>query len=375
MSTETSKSKADRLCGLCDENLSKYCCPRCEVFYCSLDCYKSERHAACSENFYRECVNEELASYQVDDDSKKKMIDILKRMHTENVDDDVEIEDPENIPENVESIDSDDDSDVDLHTRIKDLNLDDPNVLWNALTEDERNEFEAMLSGGDVGTIIPQWEPWWTYRKEKKLLEEIKETNAENGPLTLCPDIKSVPMFSSLTSKKPSEAIRFNMANVLASYAFTARYFNGEIEALEAASYLLDISTNLNSNANFEDADTAVESVVQRCLQSEYIQTDKDSLDVMKNDVYLILQGPSDGNNLHYSKAAFSHLIQIFSDTKSKCNKSKSKMNKNNGEFCKKFPEHSNTHLPELDISKIKKVIKKLEYYLSFLNSFDNKDN
>lgn len=57
------------------------------------------------------------------------------------------------------------------------------------------------------------------------------------------------------------------MANVLASYAFTARYFNGEIEPIEAASYLLDISTNLNTNANFENADFAVESVAQRCLQ------------------------------------------------------------------------------------------------------------
>lgn len=56
-----------------------------------------------------------------------------------------------------------------------------------------------MLSGGDVGTIIPQWEPWWCYRKEKKILEEIKEGNEENEHLKLCPDIKTVPKFSSLT--------------------------------------------------------------------------------------------------------------------------------------------------------------------------------
>ncbi|XP_045770610.1 zinc finger HIT domain-containing protein 2 [Maniola jurtina] len=374
MSNDTS-SKANRLCGLCNENPSKYCCPRCEVFYCSLNCYKSEKHSECSENFYRECVNEELASYQVDDESKNKMIDILKKMHKENIEDEKLLEDSENVPENIEEIDSDDGSDIDLHTRIKDLDLDDPNALWNALTEDERNEFEAMLSGGDVGTIIPQWEPWWCYRKEKKILEEIKEGNEENEHLKLCPDIKTVPKFSSLTSMKPSEAIRYNMANVLASYAFIARYFNGEIEPLEAASYLLDISTNLSSNANFDDADLAVESVVQRCLQSEYIQTDTASLDVMKNDVYLILQGPSDDNNLHYSKAAFSQFIQIFSETKSKCNKSKTKTDKKKGDFSKKFPEHTKGHLPELDVSKIRKVIKKLEYYLSFLNSCDNKDN
>ncbi|XP_023942047.1 zinc finger HIT domain-containing protein 2 [Bicyclus anynana] len=375
MSSENLKSKADRLCGLCNETVSKYCCPRCEVFYCSLDCYKSEKHSQCSESFYRECVNEELSSLHVDDVSKQKMIDILKKMHDENIEDDGDIlEESENIEENIEEIDSDDCSENDLHTRIKDLNLDNPDALWNALTEDERNEFEAMLSNGDMGPIIPQWEPWWTHRKEKKLLEEVNEANVDSNKLTECPDIKSVPMFSSLTSNKPSEAIRYNMANVLASYAFAARYFNGEVEALEAASHLLDISANLNSNANFEDADIAVESVVQRCLQSEYIHTDKASLDVMKNDVYLILQGPSDDNKLHYSKSALSHLIQIFTEAKAKY-KLKNKIDKHNGEFYKKFPEHGNTHLPELDVSKVKKIVKKLEYYLSFLNSCDNKSN
>lgn len=94
----------------------------------------------------------------------------------------------------------------------------------------------------------------------------------------------------------------------------------------------------------------------------------------MKNDVFLILQGPSDDNKLYYSKAAFSHLIEIFAETKSKCGKTKNKTDKTNGEFSMKFPEHCNSHLPEIDVSKIKKVIKKLEYYLSFLNSCDSKD-
>lgn len=74
-------------------------------------------------------------------------------------------------------------------------------------------------------------------------------------------------MYFILQSVKPSPAIRFNMANVIASYAFTMRYFNGEIEPVETATYMLDICTNLNNNNNFEDPDLAIESVAQGCLQ------------------------------------------------------------------------------------------------------------
>ena len=45
------------------------------------------------------------------------------------------------------------------------------------------------------------------------------------------------------------------------------RYFNGEIEPVEAANYVLNICTNLDSNNNFEDPELAVETVAQRCLQ------------------------------------------------------------------------------------------------------------
>lgn len=110
-------------------------------------------------------------------------------------------------------------------------------------------------------------------------------------------------------------------------------------------------------------------------FQSELIETDETSLDVMRNDTLLILKGPSEENKLFYSKAAFSHIIQIFTDAKSQSKSNKSDSNadkKNKGTFSKKFPEHNKNHLSSLDASKLKKIIKKLEYYLSFLDSCDD---
>ncbi|KAM3963947.1 zinc finger HIT domain-containing protein 2 [Aphomia sociella] len=368
VSEEKSPTNNQKICGLCNSNISKYCCPRCDVYYCSLDCYKSDRHSVCSESFYRDCVNEELVSHQTDDESKSKMIEILKKMQNQ---DDNDIDIPEELLEDGDSvIDSDDEEDVDLHERIKDLNLDDPDAIWNALTEDEKNEFEALLNQGDVGSIIPQWEPWWMYRKEEKLIEDVNADEKVEDSLNNCPHLKAVPPLSSLTTVQPSSAIKFNITNILASYAFIMRYYNGEVDAIEGTICLLSICTNLDANMNFDDLATAVESVVQKCLQSDLIQTDKESLEVMKHDTFLILQGPSKENKLYYCKAALSHLNNIFNKAKSTDRVSKENI-KNKTEFSRKFPEHKRDHLPNLDISKVKKCIKKIEYYLSYMESYN----
>ncbi|XP_068623885.1 zinc finger HIT domain-containing protein 2 [Battus philenor] len=364
---ESSNNKTDRLCGICDSNRSKYCCPRCDVFYCSLDCYKSEKHLHCSESFYRDCVNEELSSYHAGDEAKQKMIDILKKVHNENINDELE-----DIDEVEDVLDSDDDGEIDLHERVKGLNLEDADAVWNVLTEDERNEFEALIQG-EVGSILPQWEPWWMRNKKVKIIEEVASLN-QTDDCKKCPNIRTVPKFHTLTKIQPSPAITFNIANILASYAFTMRYFNGEIDVKETVCHILDICTNLNMNTNFDELATAIESVAQKCLQSELIETDEVSLDVMRHDTFLILKGPSENNKSYYCKAALSDLIGIFSQAKSQAKNSvkyEKELSNNKGMFSKKFPQNNGEYLPNLDISKIKKIIKKLEFYLSFIENCD----
>ncbi|KOB79477.1 HIT zinc finger family protein [Operophtera brumata] len=365
MAEDTPMNIAQKICDLCNNRNSKYCCPRCNTLYCSLDCYKSEKHSECSEGFYRDCVSEELASYQADDESKQKMIDILKKMQAEGGDTNGLLDDIGDVNDEIENIDSDDEEEIELHERIKDLNLNDADAIWNALTEDERNEFEAILNQGDVGSIMPQWEPWWMYRKEKKLVEDVNEKDVEGQRLKLCPVLKKVPEITSLTTVQPSKTIRYNITNVLASYTFVMRYFNGEIDATEWAIYFLNICANLDANTNFEELTIA----------SGLIETDKESLDVMKHDTILIIQGPSEANKNYYCKAALSQLHRIFTEAKTAGKSHKTDSNskgdsaKDKNVFSKKFPEHEIKNLSTLDVSKVKKCIKKLEYYLSYVES------
>ncbi|KAJ8712794.1 hypothetical protein PYW08_008098 [Mythimna loreyi] len=369
---DTKISKLNQnLCGICEENQSKYCCPRCEIFFCSLECYKSEKHQKCSESFYRDCVNDALTSHNADEESRNKMVEILKRMQNEDTDN-IDIENL--IEYDEEPVDSDDEEAIALEERIKGLNLDDADALWNVLTEDEKNAFEALLNHGDIASIMPQWNPWWTHRKHKKLVEDVDADKAlELDWIQKCPKLKEVPKFESLTTVTPSPAIKNNITNVLAAYAFIMRYFNGDIRALEAVIYLMEICDNLGKNANFDNPAIALESVAQKCLQTKIIETDEASLTVMRKDTFLIIRGPSEDNEKFYCQAALSHLHHILTVAKNYAKREQPEQNteKRKSYFKRKFPEHLKEHLPNLELSKVKRCLKKVEFYLSYIDSYN----
>lgn len=70
----------------CTGNPSRYVCPKCGAPYCSLTCYKSSIHLECTEQFYKDCIQEELGVQDSEDVGKREMIDILKRVYGENED-------------------------------------------------------------------------------------------------------------------------------------------------------------------------------------------------------------------------------------------------------------------------------------------------
>lgn len=49
-------AEADVKCFFC-QGTSKYSCPQCLVRYCSVVCYQSKPHQACSEHFYKQQVS------------------------------------------------------------------------------------------------------------------------------------------------------------------------------------------------------------------------------------------------------------------------------------------------------------------------------
>ncbi|OAQ28554.1 hypothetical protein K457DRAFT_558625 [Linnemannia elongata AG-77] len=74
-------------CGICKVQPFKYICPRCNLRYCSLTCYKDQSHVQCTESFYKSSVMDELkANPAATPQDRKKMLGILDRFERQAVD-------------------------------------------------------------------------------------------------------------------------------------------------------------------------------------------------------------------------------------------------------------------------------------------------
>lgn len=96
----------ENLCQVCQEKLAPYKCPKCQIRYCSLTCYRDSSHNKCSKEFDE---NEFMDSMNFDEDNsqnpmtttndfvRERIEDIMKRKLEEkdfhNEDDDEQIED------------------------------------------------------------------------------------------------------------------------------------------------------------------------------------------------------------------------------------------------------------------------------------------
>ncbi|KHJ91410.1 ribosomal protein L21, partial [Oesophagostomum dentatum] len=66
-------------CDFCStERREQYKCPRCNANYCSLRCYRCEKHSNCSESFYKECVKEQLEGRHFEGGSEKQKQDTFE---------------------------------------------------------------------------------------------------------------------------------------------------------------------------------------------------------------------------------------------------------------------------------------------------------
>ena len=152
-----------------------------------MKCYQSNEHLTCSEEFYKNCVHEDIeySKKRVNGSSasKRTMEDILKKM-----------------AEDEGAIDSDDsdDSVEDVSERFANIDLESPEAVWNLLTEKEKEKFERLLESNEILKYLPDFEPWWMSHKFE-LVQEVDDE--EDGDI---PNIKEdIPPLSKLTVNIP----------------------------------------------------------------------------------------------------------------------------------------------------------------------------
>ncbi|XP_062146496.1 uncharacterized protein LOC133854353 [Alnus glutinosa] len=261
------------ICHVCQKQFSQYTCPRCNSRYCSLRCYKSHG-LRCTESFMRDNVVGELQQMQPDDQTKRKMLDILKRLHSE---------------EETDSMDEDDSTSLSEEIIQKILSGD--QVCFDDLSVEEKKRFQRALASGELSKMIEPWDPWWlkpsarTISLSKEGTQLVQPLDKKEALVSLQEDLESnqsseippgpespLPPVSKLSSTEPSPMLAVHLVDILYSYCFTLRLYNGDwqSDAVGSAMVVLSVSAILGQGGQPETVLEALSHCLEQTCSPAY---------------------------------------------------------------------------------------------------------
>jgi HIT zinc finger len=227
--------KISYLCCTCSKKQAKYICPRCQIPYCSIKCYKSH-NSNCSEEFYREQVLIHLNSKKTEKSEVKKMHNILNsnQYTSDPILSEILSDSQYKRLEEIESIASK------------------PNPLEH-LTQQEKQELSDFVRSGKAFRYISEWKPWWT------------DENLETSEISQSDRYLSTPEIYKL-NKSPSHLLLFHIFEVIWSNVYAWRSFNGDksenIE--EVMGLVIKISKVFKGkNCNFDSIEGSLMEILQ----------------------------------------------------------------------------------------------------------------
>ncbi|XP_059159874.1 zinc finger HIT domain-containing protein 2-like [Physella acuta] len=271
---------------------AKYTCPRCNISYCSVQCYQSEKHGGCSETFYKDWVLNELKEMTngIKKTDRQKVLDMLNKDLEQKADE------------------SDKDLEDDLAERISGLDLDkEYSLVWSRLTIKEKEDFASKLQDGRLSHLIEIWTQIIASSQNKKKIIKVLKNKCPPD----VPDINDI-----LKKNKPSANLRFNLINILFSYAYITRVHNGNhLECpFDSAQDLMESCQVLKDQSNFSSVGEAVQTGIEFLHKIKKGKEVKDQTSTkffftLLEDVKMIISGPGRIPNLTFMSSALSDLV------------------------------------------------------------------
>lgn len=226
----------------CKEQRAEYTCPRCNTRYCSLYCYKNHSNR-CTEDFYRDHAVDHLRSVTATDQQKQHMLDILQRVYDRETQQSLSSSDDDSDNNSVEGGGL---SEATIKRLLERGHLNEDGELVDINQEDLSPEevemfHKALISGEIQG--IGVWKPWWLSKEASSLQlakdgtaliqvhegdeEEDKDTCTTIPPLPVEP----IPSLDMLTRAKPSPLLAMHIVDIIYSYCFITKRYNGDPDA------------------------------------------------------------------------------------------------------------------------------------------------
>ncbi|EMD38803.1 hypothetical protein CERSUDRAFT_92834 [Gelatoporia subvermispora B] len=214
-------------CSICRRQFSRYTCPRCNIPYCSLLCFRSDSHAECAEAFYRQEIETEVRSEPSKTaEERRRTLELLKRFEEDALDD--PLADPAM---------TDEDDGEDLAERLGELDIDNASYeeLWAKLTPAERDKFVRAL--GDPSSELARQlltreelerariESWW--EAPESLDADADKASSTRVPKSYGkrPAMMSVPKsLTDASSTRSGPSLLYNICAVCIAYAYVTRH-------------------------------------------------------------------------------------------------------------------------------------------------------
>lgn len=202
----------------------RYRCPRCNIEYCSLKCYKDEKHADCTENFYKNLVLDEVNSNRPQSSEQNNAL--LRRLKEWEYD----LQTDADGTLGLRDIDGDGDEEhFDLEKRFEDLDIENAEVkaIWERLLPEEQQNFMLLLGSTNpqISELMSAYIPWW--EKPVKLVDEV---DAPSYPQHIPPLPKHLPDFNRMSQHPPTLPLLYNLLHAVMVYTHIQRHTLGGLQ-------------------------------------------------------------------------------------------------------------------------------------------------
>eukprot|EP00892_Ulva_mutabilis_P008348 jgi/Ulvmu1/5886/UM026_0007.1 len=235
------------LCTVCGKCFSLYTCPRCCIRYCSVQCFQAHGDT-CIDAFYRNNAACAMKGNYADASVQKSMSDILKRLHTLDVEDRAEAlvnrHSNEAIDPAEESMSRLSSLAVQMITKMETANHFD----FDALPAADQRELRGLFTSAAVGSIVTSWSPWWHTPEASRIRLnsqgqsliaalkagcEDKETScaASQSAVQSSPPLppqQPVPKLAVLATTPPHPMLFVNLLQTVFAYCSAMYLYNGD---------------------------------------------------------------------------------------------------------------------------------------------------
>ncbi|KAJ1418394.1 SHQ1 protein [Sesbania bispinosa] len=160
-------------------------------------------------------------------------------------------------------------------------------ISFDDLSLEEKKRFHRAVAYGELSKMIKPWDPWWSKPSARKIRlskegtqlvqplpeQELQDDTGSNesSDIPLGPETP-LPPLSRLSSKEPSPLLTVHLVDILYSYCFTLRLYNGDwrSDPLGSVMVVLSVSSVLGQGGQPETVLEALSHSLEQVCSPTY---------------------------------------------------------------------------------------------------------